>query len=303
MHIHRKKIQQKSMEKTMPKQFEDNATKALVYILNGKNKAKAKLIFNFLFSKYEGNKPKFEDLSEVSMCQNLKNNSIPDIVLNFKNGFDYKVEVKDKNTALTSSEKEIGNRDVFVIPSDYPENYKILIPVKNVITWEELFKEIDINFGGECFDELNVTRDSLGLRTIAGFDSFLAKGLEVFLYMIKDKSEIKFSKLSQIPQDSTYQGFWIQFNDHYCLSFDKTGIYIEYEYEDKKDINKITKVFKEKYGPEYENLFYEYTGNNPSTFYTKVSNRMELMSKDAYELAKKILQKFTDFDETLNTIN
>ncbi|GEM_PF-3874338 len=118
----------------MANQFEDNATNALVLILKGRNKTKAKFIFDFLIKKWN-KKIDFENLDEVKTREefNLKNGKTtkPDIVLKFKSNIpDYKVEVKDKNAKLTSSEKDPTSRDVFLIPENYI--YKKDIPIKNV---------------------------------------------------------------------------------------------------------------------------------------------------------------------------
>lgn len=79
----------------MSNQFEDNATNALVLILRGKNKARAKLIFDFLYSKYEKTHPQFEDLEEITTRESLNDNTKPDIAAQIqgRTAYEYLVDI------------------------------------------------------------------------------------------------------------------------------------------------------------------------------------------------------------------
>lgn len=282
-------------------QFEDNATNALVLILRGKNRAKAKLIFDFLIEKWK-NKGGivFDDLDAVETRKSLRDNTTPDIVLKFKNNSqECKVEVKDKNSGLTDGEKAINNRDVFLIPEGY--SHKDDIPIKSIIYWETLFRRIDFEFGGECFDELNLTRDSLGIRSIASFDSYLAKALEVFCYLSAKEDFIKFKKLSQLWKDTDkYQGFWIECEDNYIFSFEKEDILIEYEYKKGgKSEEEIKKNFKYGHGEKYD--FY-HEKNKIDTFFNNILCKVEFMSKDTSDLVNLFFDEFSKFKHSLDEI-
>lgn len=289
----------------MANQFEDNATNALVLILKGRNKTKAKFIFDFLISKSDmREKVSFEDLSDVRTREkfyfNKKKYTVPDILLKFKNNLqEYKVEVKDKNSGLTDGEKNKKNRDVFLIPKGYRHEREI--PIENIIYWEKLFKEIDLEFGGECFDELNLTRDSLGIRSIASFDSYLAKALEVFCYLSAKEDFIKFKKLSQLWKDTDkYQGFWIECEDNYIFSFEKEDILIEYEYKKGgKSEEEIKKNFKYGHGKKYD--FY-HEKNKIDTFFCKILCRVAFMSEDTSDLVNLFFDEFSKFKHSLDEI-
>lgn len=161
------------------KQFEDNATKSLALILNHSYRAKKKLIFDFLVQHHK-EKFKFENFDSAETHAKL-NGSIPDLILHFSGTDDvYRIEVKDKDSQLTDSERDRTNRDVFLIPKDY--SYEKDIPVVEKIYWEDLFEQIDDEFDGLQFEELKLTRHTLGIERgkFMTLDTYKARLFEIF---------------------------------------------------------------------------------------------------------------------------
>ena len=62
--------------------------------------------------------------------------TIPDLVIYLGNLTEIRIEVKINNAPLTYSEKDPNNRDLFIVPDNYP--YKNDIPVRQT-TWSNFF--------------------------------------------------------------------------------------------------------------------------------------------------------------------
>lgn len=279
-------------------QFEDNATNALVLILRGNNKAKARLIFDFLVSKCNP-KPKFEDVDYFSTRESTTDQTKPDITIHYKNNKfnDYHIEVKDKNSALTDSEKNPKSRDVFLIPDDYKHEKDIK---SEILYWKDLFEKIDTEFGGECFDELKLTRASLWIKESGSFDAYVAKALKLFCYLAKDYEEIKFEAFDEYFIQDENQGFWISIEisptaiDNYILlSFEKEDVLIEWQKLNKND--SFTKTATAKLEKDhYEHFQNQYV----HTYCKKIANRSDFMKMAILDNYKKT-EEFKEFEEII----
>ncbi|GEM_PF-5469906 len=141
----------------------------------------------------------------------------------------------------------------------------------------------------------------MGIRSIASFDSYLAKALEVFCYLSAKEDFIKFKKLSQLWKDTDkYQGFWIECEDNYTFSFEKEDILIEYEYKKGgKSEEEIKKRFKSGYGKKYD--FY-HEKNKIDTFFYKILCRVDFMSEDTSDLVNLFFDEFSEFKHSLDEI-
>ena len=155
----------------------------------------------------------------------------PDLTLYFKNNKEYYIEVKDKNSALTDSEKLKDNRHVFLIPNNYREDLKKQIPTDHILYWEALFKKIDDEFNGLHFPELKVTKETLGIKgeQIMTLDTYKAKVYEVMTKLLSMNKSISISvnrdiwkDFDTLPEDMEEDGYTgIKFNYQYVFPGEK----------------------------------------------------------------------------------
>lgn len=165
--------------------YENVATSSLINMFESPQRSyyKTKVVYDFLLSK---NDYIFEDIESVEE-QKKENETIPDFAINLKNSKKITFEVKINNAPLTSKEGEPENRDVFLIPYNYPDEEKIkeLSSSPKILYWEELF---------DTLDEQNIEIDALDkVRNVIEYPKvkLREKILEIFLNFITMYPEIK----------------------------------------------------------------------------------------------------------------
>lgn len=270
-------------------QLEDNATKSLSFILNTGSKVRKKLILDFLVLN-DNSQYSYEEFIECK-TQEKQGDTIPDLILYFKNRKEFKIEVKDKNSTLTKAEKEETTRDLFLIPKEYkyenefPENAKIKY-------WEDLFDKIDEEFNGQGFDEMNVTRFCLGIKSIneKRYEKIANFMINLNITLRKENPTLSF-EIDKAGKEIGIFDYWFHFkdNDFEGIDFESVGVNLHIKNPPTEKIKWLKTL------PYCDDNYLE----SDSKIYFDMLSPKDFFNREMSENVKEFMEKLTQIHERL----
>ncbi len=268
--------------------YENVATSSLINMFESPQRSyyKTKVVYDFLLSK---NDYKFEDIESVEEQKKGKE-TIPDFSITLTNSKKITFEVKINKAPLTNKEKEPGNRDVFLLPYNYPHKEEIeeLSSSPKILYWEDLF---------DLLDKQNIEIDGLDkVRNVIEYPKVKLKEriLEVFLNLITrypkinidlENSKFDEKKINVALIAGESENAQVTITNEYDKVAQEEKLYIERD--GKKEIMSIKKLKRTKKVTEIAQIIYEALYNNlpteviddwdvpTNTIYEKVVNDLD----------------------------